>query len=58
MYDEKAKARTIKYLESKREQLKLNLPIGTKQKWKSIASEHGMSLTSYITKLIELRKES
>jgi hypothetical protein len=53
MYDEKAKARTIKYLESKREQLKLNLPLGTKEIWRGIAEEYGMSLTSFITKLIE-----
>ena len=53
MYDEKSKLRTMKYLESKREQLKLNLPLGTKEIWRGIAAEHGMSLTSFITKLIE-----
>ena len=53
MYDEKAKARTIKYLESKREQLKLNLPLGTKEIWRGIAEEQGMSVTALITKLIE-----
>ena len=53
MYDEKAKARTIKYLKSKREKLNLNLPLGTKEIWRGIAAEHGMSLTALITKLIE-----
>ena len=53
MYDEKAKARTIKYLKSKREKLNLNLPLGTKEIWRGIAAEHGMSVTALITKLIE-----
>ena len=53
MYDDKAKARTIKYLKSKRERLNLNLPLGTKEIWRGIAAEHGMSVTALITKLIE-----
>ena len=53
MYDDKAKARTIKYLKSKREKLNLNLPLGTKEIWRGIAAEHGMSVTALITKLIE-----
>lgn len=53
MYDEKSKQRTIKYLASKREQLKLNLPLGTKKIWRGIAEERGMSVTALITKLME-----
>ena len=53
MYDEKAKKRIMKYLGSKREQLKLNLPLGTKEKWRGIAEEQGMSVTALITKLMD-----
>lgn len=53
MYNESAKKATIKYLSKNREQLNLTLPIGVKEKWKSIADEHNMSLTAYITYLIE-----
>ena len=37
IYDEKAKLRTMKYLDSKREQLKLNLPLGTKEIWRGLS---------------------
>lgn len=53
IYDEKAKLRTMKYLDSKREQLKLNLPLGTKEIWRGIAEEQGMSVTALITKLMD-----
>lgn len=52
-YDEKAKARTIKYLQTKRSSLRLNLPLGTKDLWKDYAADRGMSVTQLITKLIE-----
>ena len=38
MYDEKAKARMVKYMQSKRESLRLNLPLGTKDLWKDYAA--------------------
>lgn len=53
MYDEKAKARMVKYMQSKRESLRLNLPLGTKDLWKDYAADYGMSVTELITKLIE-----
>ena len=39
MYDEKAKARMVKYMQSKRESLRLNLPLGTKDLWKDYAAD-------------------
>ena len=53
MYDEKAKARMMKYMHIKRESLQLNLPLGTKDLWKDYAADMGMSVTQLITKLIE-----
>lgn len=52
-YNEKAKARTIKYLSEKRELLGLNLPKGTKEKYKKYAESHGKSLTALILELLE-----
>ena len=52
-YDEKAKARMMKYMTIKRESLRLNLPLGTKDLWKDYAADMGMSLTELITTLIE-----
>ena len=52
-YDEKAKARMMKYMQSKRESLRLNLHLGTKDLWKDYAADYGMSVTELITKLIE-----
>ena len=53
MYDEKAKAKTIRYLHSKREGLYLNLPLGTKDLWKDYAADLGISVTQLITQLME-----
>lgn len=46
-----------KYLAEKREQLQLTLPIGTKERWRAYAAEEGLSLTAYITQLIEHENE-
>ncbi|MCQ2409819.1 MAG: hypothetical protein MJ068_04675 [Clostridia bacterium] len=43
----------MRYNDSKRENLNLGLPKGTKDKWKAIAAEKGMTLTEYITRLID-----
>ena len=51
-YDEKAKARMVKYMQSKRESLRLNLPLGTKDLWKDYAADMGISVTELITRLI------
>ena len=40
-------------MQSKRESLRLNLPLGTKDLWKDYAADYGMSVTELITKLIE-----
>ena len=53
MYDEKAKNRIMKYQAKNRETLNLNLPVGTKEKWKTYAEERGTSVTALITELIE-----
>ncbi len=53
MYDEKTKKKTIKYITINREYLGLNLPLGTKDRWKDYSAEQGMSVTALITKLIE-----
>ena len=42
-----------KYITEKRDKLGLNLEAGLKEKWKAYAAERNMSLTEYITKLIE-----
>ena len=51
-YDEKAKARTMKYMRTHRESLRLNLPLGTKDLWKDYAADMGISVTELITRLI------
>lgn len=53
MYDEKAKNRIMKYQAKNRETLNLNLPVRTKEKWKTYAEERGTSVTALITELIE-----
>ena len=53
MYNDKAKERTIKYLKEKRDKLTLNLPLGSKQRYKQYAEGKGKSLTGLIVELIE-----
>lgn len=52
-YDDKAKARTMRYLAEKREKLGLNLPKGTKDKYKKYAESKGKSITELIIELLE-----
>lgn len=52
-YDDKSKARTIKYLNEKREKLGLNLPKGTKEVYKKYAESKGKSITELIIELLE-----
>jgi hypothetical protein len=58
MYDEKAKARTMKYMRDKRENLVINLPKGDKDRYKAYAASQGKSLTALIVELLtkEMRK--
>lgn len=53
MYDDKAKARTMKYMKEKRDKLTLNLPLGDKERYKTYAESKGMSLTALMVQLIE-----
>ena len=53
MYNEKTKKNTMKYIAINRETLQLNLPLGTKDRWKDYSAEQGMSVTALITKLVE-----
>lgn len=53
MYNDKAKARTIKYMKEKRENLNINLPLGSKKRYKEHAQKQGMSLTALIIDLLE-----
>ncbi len=53
MYNEKSKERTKRYLTISRESLRLNLPLGTKDRWKDYAAEQGISVTALLTKLVE-----
>ena len=53
MYDDKAKARTMKYMKEKRENLNINLPLGNKQRYKEHAQRQGKSLTALIVDLLE-----
>ena len=52
-YDEKAKERTIKYMNEKRDKLTLNLPKGDKERYKTHAESKGKSLTGLLVELIE-----
>ena len=53
MYNDKAKARTMKYMKEKRENLNINLPLGSKDKYKAYAQKQGKSLTALIIDLLE-----
>ena len=53
VYDEKAKARTAKYLKEKRETFGINLPKGDKGRYKRYAAFRGKSLTALFVDLIE-----
>ena len=53
-YDDKSKARTMKYIKEKRDCLNLNLPSGYKQRYKDHATQRGYkSLTAMIIDLME-----
>lgn len=52
-YDEKAKARTMKYMKEKRDKLTLNLPRGDKERYKAHAESKNKSLTGLIVELLE-----
>ncbi len=53
MYDEKAKARNIRSLQKNFEQVRLTVKKGTLAKYKAFAEKQGMSMTAFITALVE-----
>ena len=53
MYDEKAKARNIRSLQKNFEQVRLTVKKGTLAKYKAFAENQGMSMTAFITALVE-----
>ncbi len=54
METEARKRARAKYLENhKRENLRMELPEGTKERWKAAAAAKGQSLTAYIAELVE-----
>ena len=53
MISENAKASIRKYQKAKREQVRLDVPKGTLAKYKSFAEKQGMSMTAFITALVE-----
>lgn len=57
MYDEKAKIRNDRYKKSKREKVSLDVPKGTKEKYKAYAASKGMSMTALMTQLMEREME-
>lgn len=52
-YNEKAKERTIKYMNENRDKLTMNLPKGDKDRYKAHAESKGKSLTQLFVELIE-----
>lgn len=53
MYDEKTKARNIRSLQKNYEQIRLTVRKGTLAKYKAFAERRGMSMTAFITALME-----
>lgn len=53
MYDEKAKVRNIRSLQKNFEQVRLTVKKGTLAKYKAFAEKQGMSMTAFITTLVE-----
>lgn len=58
MYDEKTKARNIRSLQKNFEQVRLTVKKGTLAKYKAFAERNGMSMTAYITSLMEREMEN
>lgn len=50
---ESTKASIARYKKEKREQVRLDVPKGTLAKYKAFAERNGMSMTAFITALVE-----
>jgi uncharacterized membrane protein YcgQ (UPF0703/DUF1980 family) len=57
-YDEKAKARIMRYQKKAYSPLNLNLKKGLKEKYKAFASSRGMSITEMITRYLDSEIEA
>lgn len=53
MYDEKTKARNIRSLQKNFEQVRMTVKKGTLAKYKAFAERKGMSMTAFITALMD-----
>lgn len=53
IYTDAQKKASAKYLKEKRDKLTLNLPLGSKQRFKEYAESKGKTLTRLIIELIE-----
>lgn len=55
IYTDAQKKASAKYLKEKRDKLTLNLPLGSKQRFKEYAESKGKTLTRLIIELIEMK---
>lgn len=51
-YNEAQKRAAMKYMEANTERLTIRLPLGVKNRWNAAAQLAGMSLTRYLTYLV------
>ncbi|MGN0648525.1 MAG: hypothetical protein ACI4J3_07845 [Oscillospiraceae bacterium] len=52
-YTDAQKKASMKYLSEKTDDIRIRVPKGTKERWRTHATEQGKSLTSLITDLVE-----
>lgn len=52
-YTDAQKKAALKYLSEKTDNIQIRVPKGTKERWKTHATEQGKSLTSLISDLVE-----
>ena len=51
-YNEAQKKATIKYLKENTDDIRLRVPKGTKEKWLTAAKKEGISMTQYVTNIV------
>ena len=54
-YTEAQKKAIIKYLQEKTDDIRLRLPKGTKERWKTAAESAGQSMTAYVHDAVDAR---
>ena len=52
-YTEARKRANIKYLAEKTDDIRLRMPKGTKEKWRSAAEKSGESMTKFVARAVE-----